>query len=151
MHPAQFLGKTFNFNIGKLTISPSYLSAVAIIFLLFLLLLVLAQVRRHFLDWSLKGGLFGIFFGFLLALIFEGFLLISGRTALTEVLGWKNPPKAIANVLDLGRNKLVKVMGVSSEIPASIAKNYSTQEVISAYQSLPPKDASKVKAVICNP
>jgi len=151
MQPAQFLTKTFNLNIGKLTISPSYFSAVAIVFLLFLLILVLAQVRRHFLDWSIKGGIFGIFFGFLLALIFEGFLLIGGKTALTEVLGWRNPPKMIANVLDLGRNKLVKVLGISSEIPESIAKNYSTQEVIGAYQSLSPKDASKVKAVICKP
>jgi len=101
------------------------------------------------MDWSVKGGIFGIFFGFLLALILEGFLLIGGKTFLTEILGWKNAPKPIANALETGRGKLVKVLGVSQEIPESQAKLYSKEEVITAFQSLPPKDASKVKALIC--
>lgn len=101
------------------------------------------------MDWSLKGGIFGIFFGFLLALILEGFLLIGGKTFITETLGWRNAPKPIANVLEAGRGKLVKVLGVNDEIPESQAKNYTSQEIISGFQSLSPKDASKVKSMIC--
>ena len=103
------------------------------------------------LGWSIKGGVFGIFFGFVLALIFEGFLLIGGKTAITEFLGWKNPPKPLANVLDAGRAKLVKVLGTSAEIPESVAKNYSSQEVVEGFQSLTPQDASKVRGLICEP
>lgn len=83
-----------------------YLQVGAIIVLLFLLILTLASVRKHFVRWSFKGGLMGLFFGFLLALIFEGFLLIGGRTAVTEILGWKNAPKPLVNVLDAGRAKI---------------------------------------------
>jgi len=151
MGPAGFFSKTFNFNLGNLSFSPTYVSAIAIIFLLFLLVLTLAQVRRHFLNWSVKGGIFGIALGFLLALIFEGFLLIGGKTVITEVLGWRNAPKPIVNVLDAGRAKLVKVLGVSDEIPESEAKNYSTQEVINAFQSLSPQEATRVRGIVCEP
>src|SRR3972149_8249854 len=92
--------------------------AVAIVGLLFLLVLTLAQVRRHFIDWSIKGALFGIFIGFLLALFLEGFLIIGGKTALTEFLGWKNPPKPVADLVDMSREKIVDVMGVTDEIPS---------------------------------
>lgn len=44
----------------------------------------------------------------LLPLIWEGFLLIGGKLAITEVVGWKNPPKPISIVLDNGRAKLIK-------------------------------------------
>lgn len=84
--------------------------AVAVIVLVFLLILTLAQVRRHFVNWSLRGGVFGIFFGFLLALILEGFLLIGGRTVITELLGWRNAPKPISIALDAGRGKLIQVL-----------------------------------------
>jgi hypothetical protein len=149
MAPLSFLSKTFDFNIGRLSFSPSYISAGAIVFLLFLLVLTLAQVRRHFLNWSIKGGIFGIALGFLLALIFEGFLLIGGRTVITEVLGWKNAPKPIVNVLDAGRAKLVKVLGVTDEIPQSSAKNYSSEEIIDAFASLGEDEAAFVRGMVC--
>lgn len=149
--PSAILSKSFNFNIGSLNLSPTYISAGAIVFLLFLLVLTLAQVRRHLLNWSVKGGIFGILLGFLLALIFEGFLLVGGKTAITEVLGWKNAPKPIANVLDAGRAKLVKVLGVNSEIPKSSAKYYSREEVIEGFQSLSPSEARSARDLICKP
>ena len=149
MTPSSFLTKTFDFNLGNLTFSPTYVIAGAIVFLLFLLVLTLAQVRRHLLNWSIKGGIFGISLGFLLALIFEGFLLIGGRTIITEFLGWKNAPKPIVNILDAGRAKLVKVLGVTDEIPVSSAKNYTSDEVLDAFQSHSPKDQDKVRGMVC--
>lgn len=145
-----FLTSGFSFNIGSLTISPAYWQAGAVIFLVFLLFLMFAQMRRHFLDWSVKGALFGIFFGFLLALILEGFLIIGGKTALTEFLGWKNPPKPFSTALEIGRSKLVNVLGVTDEIPHSNAKEQPVyNSVIQSYQSLSPSDAKQVKALIC--
>ena len=100
MDPA-VLGDAIKLNLGGTSFSPSLLQAGVVVFLVFLLVIFLAQFRRHLLDWSLKGAVFGIFLGFLLALIFEGFLIIGGRTALTEILGWKDAPKPIANILDV--------------------------------------------------
>ena len=129
-----------------------YWQAGAIIFLIFLLILTMANFRKHYVDWSLKGGVIGIFFGFLLALILEGFLLIGGKTALTEVLGWKNPPAPLAQVLDAGRSKLIQVLGVQTQIPVSFAKeNVTIQSAIETLQNLAPNDLKQVKNILCAP
>lgn len=143
---------SLNFDFGKISFAPSYLQAAAIVVLLFLLVLSLAQLRRHFVDWSIKGALFGIFFGFLLALIFEGFLIIGGKTAVTELLGWEKAPKPILTALEAGRAKLVQVLGVTTEIPVSTAREKPTAEnLIKFFQSLSPQEASRVKKTICQP
>jgi len=152
MNPVQSLSQSFNFNVGKLSLSTSYLQAGAIVVLLFLLVLSLASFRRHLIGWSMKGALFGLFFGFLLALIFEGFLIIGGKTAITELIGWENAPKPISNILDSGRSKLVQVLGITQEIPASVAKEDGTVEnAIEVFQSLDPQESAKVRKMICEP
>lgn len=144
--------KSFNLHIGNINMPFSYWQAGAIIFLIFLLVLTLAQVRRHYIDWSFKGALFGIFFGFLLALFLEGFLIIGGRTAITEVLGWKNAPKPLSVALDAGRAKLVGVLGIQDQIPSSNAQEVtSVDNAVSVLQSLNPADVKKVKALFCQP
>lgn len=144
-----FLGRTIDVPLGKYVFSPSYLHAGAIVFLLFLLVLTLAQVRRHFLTWSLKGGIFGIALGFFLALILEGFMIIGGKTVLTGVLGWQNAPKPILVALEAGKNKLVGVLGVSEEIEISQAGSPAQDNVIKLYQSLTPDSQDLVRYQIC--
>lgn len=149
---SELLGKTININLGKFSMPVPYIEVGAIVFLLFLLVLSLAQFRRHYIDWSFKGALFGVFFGFLLALTLEGFLIIGGKTAFTEVLGWKNAPKPLQVALDSGRTKLIKVLGISDSIPSSSAKeNLSTTDVVNSIQSLSPKDRQEIKNLICTP
>ena len=148
----KFLFNTFNLNLGKFSIPIPYWQAAAVIFLLFILVLTMANFRKHYVDWSLKGGVIGIFFGFLLALILEGFLLIGGKTALTEVLGWKNPPAPLAHVLDAGRSQLIQVLGIETQIPSSYAKdNITVQSAVGTIQSLNPADLKTVKNILCAP
>ncbi|KKS80634.1 MAG: hypothetical protein UV56_C0013G0008 [Candidatus Woesebacteria bacterium GW2011_GWC1_43_10b] len=143
---------SFELNIAGYTLAPTYLQAGLILFLLFLLVLVLARVRRHFIDWSLKGSVVGIFLGFALALILEGFLLIAGRTAITEILGWKNAPKPIQTALDSGREKLSSVLGETQEVPPTLAEEgFSSQDVVSAFESLDSSEAGEVRLQICSP
>ena len=151
MDPVRILNQSVNLPVGKLTFSPSILQAGVIIFLLFLLVLTMAQFRRHLMGWSLKGGIFGLFLGFLLALILEGFLIIGGRTAVTEIIGWKNAPKPILVALEAGRSKLVGVLGVTDEIPTSNAQVTPKEEVITKFQSLSPAEAKSVRNLICAP
>ena len=141
-----------NLNLGSLSFSPSYIQAGVILLLIFLLVVMLAQVRRHFIEWSFKGAIFGIFVGFLLALILEGFLIVGGKTAITEIVGWKDAPQPILSFLDAGREKLVSVLGVTTEIPSSNAKiKTAPEEVLSSFQALSPNDSKKVKKIICVP
>ena len=152
MNPAQIFSQTLNFNLGKYYISTSWVQAALIVILLFLLVLTMAKFRRHMFSWSMKGALFGIFIGFFLALILEGFLIIGGKTAFTEVMGWENAPKPIKIALEAGRAKLVAVLGATEEIPTSVAKEVSLpDDVIGQFQSLNPQDAAKVRRLICEP
>lgn len=124
--------------------APSYIQAGAIIVLLFLLIISLAQFRHHFVRWSMKGGLIGLFFGVLLTLLLEGFLLVNGHTALTSLLGWKTAPKPISTALDLGKEKLTNTLGLRSE-------NQTSKEIIAIMQSLNPDEIKKIKAILCTP
>ena len=135
----------FNLNLGKFSFSPSYIQVGVILILLFILVLTLAQLRRHFVDWSVKGALFGLFFGFLLALVLEGFLIIGGKTVITQVLGWKDAPKPIANLLEAGRGKLIEVLGAKTKL------NPTFDDAVSFFQSLNPSEAQKLKNFICKP
>lgn len=152
MEPAQLINKTFSFNLGNVNISPTYWQAATIVFLLFLLVLSFARLRHLFIKWSFSGWHAWFFMGFLLALILEGFLIIGGRTALTQILGWKNPPKPISTALDVGREKLITVLGVSDTIPESSAGQPPTyKSVFNDFQSLSPDEAVEARNLICTP
>lgn len=146
----KFLFSGFNLNLGKFSLPVSYGEAALVVFLVFLLVLSFAQFRRHNVDWSIKGMLFGTFFGFLLALTIEGFLIIGGKTVLTSVLGWKNPPAPISIALDAGRSKLVQVLGANVQIPSTLAQgNTTVTSAVTLLQSMNPADIKKVKAIFC--
>lgn len=147
-----FINKSFQMNIGKMDIAPTYWQAGAVIFLIFLLILTLARLRHVYVNWSLKGAWPMIFFGFMLALILEGFLILSGRTLLTELLGWENAPKPISTALDEGKNRLVDVLGVTDTIPNSSASQSPTVEsIISDFGLLGKDDSQRVREQICSP
>lgn len=152
MNLPEVFKKTIDLNFGNFTFSPSYIQAGAIVLLLFLLVLTLARVRRLYVNWNLSGASSMIVIGFVLALILEGFLLIGGRTMLTEILGWENAPKPIKNALVVGRAKMVKVLGVTEEIPDSYADDIpDLYDIVTEFQSLNSDDAEKFRSMICVP
>jgi hypothetical protein len=149
-----FLGKTFHpFKVGKLDITPTYWQALVIVILLFFLVFTLARMRYLYVNWHLGRHSFAMFFwGFLLALIVEGFFIIGGRTLFTEILGMKNVPKPISTILDIGRNRLITVLGVSDQVPSSSAsQDIKSGDVYQLYNSLSPDEAEKLYSEICKP
>lgn len=151
MNPLDFIGKNFNFKAGGIEISPTYWQAGAILVLLFLLVFSLARLRFMYINWSLgKSAVAMFFWGFLLALIFEGFMIIGGKTLLTELLGWKNAPKPIITALDIGREKMIDAIGISSQIPEPMASEIPTVEsVLWDMGTFSPEDMEKLKEIIC--
>ena len=143
------LAKTVNVNFGKFSIPIPYVEVGAIIFLLFLLVLSMAQFRRHWVDWSFKGAGFGILFGFLLAITIEAFLLTKGKTIVTSLIGWQNAPKPITRVLDSGRGKLIQVLG--SQDSAESQELGIPVGALQVFQSLNPEERKKVQTLLCTP
>ena len=147
------LAPSFDYQIGDLNFAPSYFQAVAIVFLLFLLVLSFARLRRIYVHWSLKGASSMIFLGFAIAIIVEGFLLLGGRTVLTELLGWENAPKPISTALDEGRGRLIDVLGdTAGEIPMSEASEHLTSErVYDFYQMMTDEEKVSFEEMVCTP
>lgn len=141
------------YNVHGIEVEPTLWEAGAIILLLFLLIFTLARLRYLYVHWNLgKSSISMLFWGFLLALILEGFLMLSGRTMLSEVLGWKNAPKPISTILDMSRQRMVDVLGVNEEIPSSMAsENPTYQSVVGDYENLEDKDKENVRSFICEP
>jgi len=82
----------------------------------------------------------------------EGFLIIGGRTMFTEILGWKNAPKPLSTVLEKSRNKLITVLGVTDEVPESMASEISTyQSIVEEFILLEDEDKEEVRDFICEP
>ncbi|MGD8744004.1 MAG: hypothetical protein PVJ52_00225 [Candidatus Woesebacteria bacterium] len=148
-----FINKTFNFNLGNFKLEPTYWQAAMIIVLLFLVVWSLARIRYLYVNWSLgRSAIAMLFWGFVLTLLLEGFLILGGKTLLTEIFGWKNPPKPISTALDMGRNKMIDVLGVNKEIPASYAQNSPTLEsIILDFQNLSQEDQRDAREYICSP
>lgn len=147
-----FLSKSLGtYNIKGLEIEPTYWQAGSIVVLIFLLIFTLARLRYIYLEWHFSPQNFSfLFYGFLLALILEGFLIISGRTFFTATLGWKDAPKPISTFIDLGRSKMINVLGAQAEIPESVAKQRPTAEsVVSDFSNLPKSEESKARIQIC--
>jgi len=140
-------GPSFSYKVGSIYFEPSYLQALLIVFLLFLLVFAFARMRYLYIHWSLgKSAIAMIFWGFLLAIILEGFLIIGGRSFLTVIFGWNNAPKPISTALDVGRERLVDVLGVSDGIEE---RQYSPNEIIEAIKKLSPSETEAVKEYLC--
>ena len=151
----EIINKSFGtYNIKGLYIEPTYWQAGAIVILIFFLLIALARVRYMYVHWSLGEHAFAMFFwGFLFALILEGFLMIGGRTLLTEVIGWENAPKPLAAFITAGRERLVNVLGTQTEVPPLTASENQNRvdEIVSQFQLLSPGDAQRARFQICQP
>ncbi len=137
---------------GGFSFSPNLLQAILMVILIFLLIFTLGHLRHTYVDWSVKGIMPGLTFGFVLAILVEGLFLIGGKTLFTEIIGWKTAPKPISNVLDASREKIVDVLGVQTQIPNTNAQKPPTsQSVLSDLKVLNSVEIEKVKQSLCAP
>ncbi|MCS7092035.1 MAG: hypothetical protein NZM26_01640 [Patescibacteria group bacterium] len=144
--------KTFPLTIFGLEIEPAYWQAAVIVILLFLLVFTLARVRYLYVHWSLGSSAWAmLLWGFLLALILEGLILVSGKTILMNVLGWRNPPQPIDSLLETGRAQFIKVLGAEDEVKIRGTPKPTYQSVVKDFRDLSDFDRKKAKAFICEP
>ncbi len=144
----QTLGE-FNL-LGGVVFSPTYLHAGIVVLCLFLFIFTFGLIQRHQTQLTMKGIMPGIALGFTLALLIEAVLLVGGKTAITELLGWKNAPKPISNAIEISRSRFVEVLGVNSSIPEGKAQEkFSAEELIQRYEELPDSEKENLKKLIC--
>jgi len=148
------LNKTIKtFKVGNLNIDATYWEAAVILVLLFLLVFTFARMRYLYVHWSMGKHAFAmLFWGIVLTIIVEGFLMLTGRTIFTEILGFKNVPKPFSTFLNIGRNRLVNVLGEESEIPSSYAEaKLNSDQIYSLYVKMDVSESQKLQNIICQP
>lgn len=143
------LRKTFDFNIGNFNIRPEYWQAITIVVLLFLIVWTIARWRHLYVKWNLQGFLPSVAIGFALTLFVEGFFLIAGKTMFTEVLGWESAPKPISTIIDIGRGKLISVLGAQDMSTQSHVSEISPETVLDDYSKLEKDQKDEVKVLLC--
>ena len=139
-----YLNKSFGiYDVKGIYVEPRYWMALAIVLVVFMGILTMARLRYLYIHWSLgRPALSMIFWGFILALVVEGFFMIFGKTMFTEVLGWKSAPKPISTLLDISRNKLINVLGAEDE-------KATLDSVIKDLNGLSKQEKEKVLDSIC--
>lgn len=150
----ELLNRTFKtYKIGGLNVDATYWQVGAIILLVFLLVFTLARLRYLYVHWSLsKNSLAMLFWGFVLAVIVEGFFMLSGRTIFTQVLGIKNVPKPFSTALDLGRSRMENVLGTETTVPSTDASSkLNSDQMYSLYKGMDSPEAKKLQQIICTP
>lgn len=101
-------GPKLNLHLGAIKINPSVSFVVIFVLLLFFLVLTLAEVRRHFMNWSFRGSFYGFFLGFALAIVIEAFFVLGQRDMLTSFLNINNLPKPFSALVGNLRNTAVE-------------------------------------------
>jgi hypothetical protein len=141
------------FKIGNLYVDATYWQAGAIVILLFLLVFTFARLRYLYVHWSMGKHAFAmLFWGIVLTIIIEGFFMLSGRTIFTEILGMKKVPKPFSTVLDIGKQRLVNVLGEENTVPDSSASNtLNSDQMYSLYTKMTATESQKLQKIICQP
>lgn len=148
------LNKTIKtFKVGNLYIDATYWEAIVLVILLFLLVFTLARMRYLYVHWSMGKHSFAmLFWGVILTIIIEGFFMLSGRTIFTEILGLKNVPKPFSTFLDIGRNRLVNVLGEESDAPSTYTEiKLNSDQMYSLYTKMDASETQKLQSIICQP
>lgn len=73
-----FVTKAIPLHIGNLDFEFVYWEVGLIVILVFFLFISMAHVRRHFVDGSLIGGVFGFFVGIVVTILIEVVLISRG-------------------------------------------------------------------------
>ncbi|KKQ95827.1 MAG: hypothetical protein UV74_C0013G0432 [Candidatus Woesebacteria bacterium GW2011_GWB1_43_14] len=119
------LSQTAQYNLpGGYSFEPSFWHIGLILFLLFLLILMLGQLRGRLVGWQLKGIIPGMMFGAAMVLVIEGAM----------VYGWQSAPDPVAEVLHVGRGKMVDILGVTDSLESKI--NEMSSEELSSLRGL---------------
>jgi hypothetical protein len=141
------------FKIGNLYVDATYWQAGIIILLLFLLVFTFARMRYLYVHWSMGKHAFSmLFWGIILTIIIEGFFMLTGRTIFTEILGMKKVPKPFSTVLNIGRERLVNVLGEESAVPDTSASSVlNSDQMYSLYTKMDVTESQKLQNIICKP
>lgn len=135
-------------NLSFDNLDPSVVQAIyvfAIVFFIFLLLVVLGFTRHHIIENSLHGFWAGLWTGLIAIAILEGVIFWGARNFMFGDKLSLLPP-GIQGILASGKEGVTGVLGVKTE-----REQPTAQSVLSDYKLLSPVDLELVNNSLCKP
>lgn len=118
---------------------------------LFVLFLLIALVRKHIFQLSMRGAVFGFFAGIILMLILDLIIIfgMADKNKVKQLTTEKNRQEALQEIFISGVTSLGNVLGVSTTATPKDKAPKTVEEVIGDYLNLSPAEAAKFKNLLC--
>ncbi len=139
------------FNFWEQFATSSYFKLAVIVAGVFVMVILLAMVRKHIFRLSMKGAVFGFITGVIVMLLLD-LMIIFGMTDKSKIdnLSQKeNRQEAFQEIILSGMNNLGNVLGVATTTLPKETKPVTLEELVGEYLNLPKNDAEKFKGLLC--
>lgn len=132
-------------------LSPSTRQVALIVGGVFLFALLFGFARRHMLAWSIRGAWFGLFFGIFITLFVEAIILVSGKTAVGELLSNQRTPQNVRFFIEKNMTELAQVIATRPQTLGASGKGEEASQFLLQFDALPSSEQQLVKQEICTP
>ena len=114
-------------------------------------ILLLALVKKHIFEISMKGAGFGFVLGVIVILALDLIVIfgVSDKEKLKGLSSQETRQEAISEVLVSGLGNINKVLGASSVKVTKTTKQQPIEDVLAGFMTLSDSDATKVKELLC--
>lgn len=128
-----------------------YLKIIFAVLFLFFIVLVLARMRKLFVQTSFRGAWFGLAVGIILMIFIDLIIIVglSDKTKLQKITSGEAGPEIVKEVAISGMTNLSQVLGAQTII--SRKRSLTAKELINDFLSMPESEAEKVRDLLCPP
>lgn len=139
------------FNFWEKVMSSPYSKLILVVGGVFLLVVLLALVRKHIFQLSMRGAVFGFVAGIILMLLLDLVIIfgMADKTKINKLSLGENRQEATQEIFISGISNLSRVLGVSTKSAPEKKKPLTIEEAVSYYLDLSEKDAEKFKSLLC--
>lgn len=128
-----------------------YLKPALIIGGLFVLFLLIALVRKHIFQLSMRGAVFGFLAGIIMMFLLDLIIIfgMADKNKVKKLTTEKNRQEAVQEIFISGVTGLGNVLGVSTTATPKDKAPKTVEEVIGDYLNFSPAEAAKFKNLLC--
>ena len=139
------------FNFWEKFATSSYFKLAIVVGGVFVLVILLAMVRKHIFQISMKGAVFGFVTGIILMLLVDLIIILgmADKSEIDDLSQKENRQEVFGQIILSGMNNLGNVLGVATTVSSKEKKPVTLEELIGLYLNLPKKEAEKFENLLC--
>lgn len=117
----------------------------------FIFVMLMALVKKHIFEISMKGAGFGFLAGVIVMILLDLIFIVglADKSKMSRLVSEENRQAVVQDIFISGVSGLGGVLGVSTTTTPKTEKPTNVEKVIADYLKLPTDDASKFKVLLC--